>query len=571
SIFIVFAAAFITSCKKPVPAATKHIPKNAVFVATINTGSMQSKLAKSQTSIQNILRSLSGNDTSATKGKQEWEDLKTAGIELDENIYFAIAPKAASAGAIKSDLIISLIGSLESASKFEEYVKKKFTGSEIRKEKEYSYTTVEGNKIIAWGSEVVIAITNEQAGNPAMEYDSSTGAYNFKQPLNTAEDLKGEMANYFNIKEETSVAAIPQFRDLMQDKSDASFWVNSGATMDGFSLPLPKLKELFSNNFTAATINFNEGKIAVESKSYYSNELRDLLKQYEAPNANLDLIESFPSDNINAFAAFSFNPDFFNGLVKYMEVGGIVDGYLTKMMGTNYTLPELLKAIKGEFAVVVADITMPATDTTMGMNTQPGTIPAAQVIVNIPVGDKNQMNRLMNKLVEMQMMVKVQNEYRLVPSMQQTGWQAVVNDKNLILASSETLLTTYTARTKKAKLAADVVDDFKGKPGIVYANIESILNSMPANQNPATNSVLLKAKETFKDVKGYTKEFNGQYLEGHMELRFKNEKENSLTSLLSFFETASKNARMNERKTDDEETITIDSSARAKPVKLDSY
>jgi hypothetical protein len=38
----------------------------------------------------------------------------------------------------------------------------------------------------------------------------------------------------------------------------------------------------------------------------------------------------------------------------------------------------------------------------------------------------------------------------------------------------------------------------------------------------------------------YTDNFNGKFIEGYGELRFKNEKENSLTSLLSFFETASK-------------------------------
>ena len=57
------------------------------------------------------------------------------------------------------------------------------------------------------------------------------------------------------------------------------------------------------------------------------------------------------------------------------------------------------------------------------------------------------------------------------------------------------------------------------------------------------NELLAKAKETFKDAEGYTENFNGKYVEGHGELNFKNEKQNSLTSLLSFIETASKNLK----------------------------
>jgi hypothetical protein len=290
-----------------------------------------------------------------------------------------------------------------------------------------------------------------------------------------------------------------------------------------------------------------------------------LLDDYEAPDANLGLIENYPSENINGFAAYSFNPDFFNGLVKYLEVGGIVDGYLTKMMGSNYTLQELLKAIKGDFAMVVSDFSMPAIDTTAGMNMRPSSIPNAQVIVNIPVGDKVQMNRLMDKLVEMQMMAKVNNEYKLAASMQQRGWQATVDADNLIFASSEALLTAYKLKSKKATLNAEVMNDFKGKPGVAYVNIESILNGIPPNTNGRPGELLPKAKATFRDIKAYTNNFNGKYLEANVEVRFKNEKENSLTSLLSFFETVSKEVKANERTLIEEGNMHGDTSAMNMP------
>jgi hypothetical protein len=299
---------------------------------------------------------------------------------------------------------------------------------------------------------------------------------------------------------------------------------------------------LFANSFTAAKINFDDGKISMNSRSYYSKELRDILKKYSGSTADLGLVENYPSDNINAFGVFAFNPEFINGLVQYLEVGGMVDGYLTRMMGTNYTLQEALKAIKGDFAVVVSDFASKSNlDPSAGV--QNVSLPNMKMILNIPVGDKVQMNRLMDKLAEMQMVVKINNQYRLNQNLQRIGYQMIVDDKNLFITSDENLLNQYKAGSKKANLNKEVINDFKSKSGVAYVNIESILNGMNSSVNVQGSNVLPKAKETFKDLSVYTDNFNGKFVEGHGELRFKNEKENSLTSLLSFVETVSKNIK----------------------------
>jgi hypothetical protein len=54
-----------------------------------------------------------------------------------------------------------------------------------------------------------------------------------------------------------------------------------------------------------------------------------------------------------------------------------------------------------------------------------------------------------------------------------------------------------------------------------------------------------KAKETFKDMIAYAEPFTGKYIEGKASFRFKNEKANSLTSLLDFVNTAAQTAQAN--------------------------
>jgi hypothetical protein len=149
-LILIIAASFITSCKKAAPKQARHIPKNAVFVATLNTKSLKDKLAKNQATLENILKSVTGSDTSVSKGKQEWEDLQASGVDLDDNFYIAVVQKGAVMGTNTGTMVTTTIGTMNDAKKLEAYIKKKQPNSEIRKEKNYSYTTVSGDNMVAW-------------------------------------------------------------------------------------------------------------------------------------------------------------------------------------------------------------------------------------------------------------------------------------------------------------------------------------------------------------------------------------------------------------------------------------
>ncbi|WP_207491420.1 DUF4836 family protein [Aridibaculum aurantiacum] len=529
SLLLLLSAAVFTSCKKSAPKQTRHIPKNAVFVAAINTKAITNKLAKSQATVENLFKSFSKDDTTVSKGKKEWEEFQNSGIDLSENFYVSVVQKSGGMGMAGGNSIVAGIGGLKDAGKMEAYVKKKQPNAEIRKEKDYSYANVEGNSIVAWGNDLVLVMTANQNAGMQMEFDSTTGEYNFKQPANTGNDLKSEVAAYFAMKEDQSIASIPEFRDLMQENADGSFWVNSTSSLENMPIPLPKVKELIENSFTAATLNFEDGKVVVETRSYSSPALSNILKKYAGPTVDLNMVERYPSKNINGFMAFAFNPGMINDIIMHLEVKGVADQYLSNALGGQYTVEDVAKAIKGDMAVVVSDFTMPQVDPATGM---PKTASPMRMVLNVPVGDKAQMNRLMDKLVEMGLMVKQGNEYRATEAISRTGYQVVVDDKNLLAASDAELLAQYKAGNAKAGISNDIMGDFKGKNAAFYVNIESILNQFPAEGGP--NAVMPQAKATFRDAKGHADNFNGKYTAGHFELRMKNEKENSLVSLVQF-------------------------------------
>ena len=88
---------------------------------------------------------------------------------------------------------------------------------------------------------------------------------------------------------------------------------------------------------------------------------------------------------------------------------------------------------------------------------------------------------------------------------------------------------------------------YYGKSAAAYFNIASVLNSLSSQkQGDSTFSTMLNnAKATFKDVQAHSENFKGDAIAGHFELRFVNEKENSLVSFLSFLAQASEMAKKN--------------------------
>jgi len=551
TLLIILITGVLASCKKKVPKQTRHIPREATIVAAINTKSLQKKLIKSQVTIENLLKNLtSDHDSAFDKGKKEWEDLRNSGIDLDEDMYFAFEQKGGGMATGQASGVFSVIASVDDASKIEAYVKKKRPTAPVQKEKDFSYA-VEGNNMIAWNKEVIIGMSYQKSYTGGMEYDSTTQTYKFNKPndVNAINDLKTEMTAYMNRKEETSVTALPEFRDLMQEKSDASVWVNSAGSVADMPLPLPKLKELFENSYTAATINFEDGKIVGSSKSYTSKPLSDIMEKYSGSTVNLSLVETYPSSNIDGFMVLAFNPEIITGIVNYLEVGGMADSYLTQFMGSNYTLKEFLKIFKGDFAFIASDFNPNSGEQSM--------LPI-KGLFNATVADKAQLTKVLDKLAAQQLVVKRGNEYVLNPAMSKTGFYVSIDDKNILAGNDSLLIAQYRAGTGKAVVNKEVMDDFKDKTSAVYVDATKIMSAIPAGSQDL-DSVLLSAKQTFKDMKAYGTKFNGKFTEGHYEFRMVNEKENSLTSLIQFMAVAGETVK--KRQAAMPRDIMIDSTA----------
>ncbi|HEX8332617.1 MAG TPA: DUF4836 family protein [Segetibacter sp.] len=561
SLLLVVAIALFSSCKNSAPKQTRFIPKDAVVVATINSKSLQDKLVKSQATLENFFKTLTGNsDTALEKGKKEWEDLKNSGIDIDENIYLSVVQKGGGQMSMEPESsVFAAVGGLKDAAKFEAYLKKKDATAQVTKDKDFSYA-VNGDNMVAWGKEVVIFMTyNETVVAP--RFDSGSNDIQVKPvQAQVKHDVKAEMAAYFNLKEDESMASIAEFRDLSGQKADGSLWVNHAGSSAMIPVPLPKVTELTENSYSAATLNFEDGKIVMDSKTYTSKAMGEILEKHTGSAVNLDMVRNYPSNNVNAFFVASFNPEFINGVVRFLEVGGFVDQFLTRTMGANYTLQDVLKAVKGDVALVVSDMnfkTFPRNvDSTSDSPAQAFNMSGTKILLNMPVGDKAQMNKLFDKLVEQQMVVKVGNEYKLSPVLSKMGYHLSVDEKNVLVASDSMLVSQYRSGTAKSNIDQNLLDGFKGKSSAGFVDLERIMNTMPPDSSSAESLAI--AKNTFKNIRGYTENFNGKHIEGHFEVNMTDNKENSLTSLLKFMAAAG--SSMQKHRVTAPRSVTLDST-----------
>ena len=232
----------------------------------------------------------------------------------------------------------------------------------------------------------------------------------------------------------------------------------------------------------------------------------------------------------------SFNPELFNGLLKELEVGALVDGFLS---GQGLTSADIFKALKGEINVIVSDFTIASKEVSYpGYDGKPftstQTLPTAKLIFSASIGNKIAFDKIMEKAVQTGFVEKTSTGYRSGAAMAATNLFLMADDKNLIIASDSATYAAYTSGTGKATIDADVLSKLKGKSTATFVDIASLLTGAIAGVKDETGiKVMTATKNTFKNAIVTSDNFSGSSLSSYFEVNMSNTKQNSLVSTLN--------------------------------------
>ncbi len=537
----------LTSCNNQAPKEAKYIPKDASAVLVIDPKNLHDKLEKSGINMDTLINRLFQRNAVDTSDRKHFYEIKDgAGINWEGKMFFFGLQSTDQTNAS----VINLMAGLSDATKFETFLKKQsfFVNKAVQKEKGYSYIILNNNSMISWNESIIVGSSYQNKIKPF--YDTVTMKFIVPEKANNEKEMKAEVNKYFTQKESESLASIDAFGKMFQSKSDGYAFSSTNrylSILGSMALQLPKLEELVKDNYIASTLSFEDGKIVATATTYTNPFLSSILKRYAGPTVNLSLIENYPSENINMIMMASFNPEIFGGVLKQLEVEGLVNNFMEK---TGFTSKELYKTLKGDIAVVVSDLQMPSKDLKV-KNDSTLTIerkPLGKMIFNAPIGDPVAFTKIMNKAVELGYFSKNGSIYSAGKLMSFMGMYMHADDKNLIIASDSLTYVQYISNKNKAVISNDALNMFKGKSAIAYIDIANTIKGFLNNQNGDYKNSLVTAKETFKDLIISSDNFDGNSLKGKFEIRLNNEKQNSLVTLTSLFTDIAVDMRMASKK-----------------------
>lgn len=534
SFIVLLVALALASCKNKTPKEARYIPKEAGFVLSLDPQQMQDKLQKGGISIDTLVKRIFKNDSLDTKDKARFNDLRNnAGMDWDGKLFVFMLQKTNGDNSLSNT--ISVLGSIKDPAKLETYLKSQdeLKGKEIKKEKDYSYLVMGAGSMLAWNDQQVIATMYTHTQKPV--YDSVEMTFKRPNPANTEAEMKVQVDKYFTQKPKESLADVDIFTDMFKEKADGYLFSSANSSLAGLSmlpLQIPKLEELLKDNYVTATLSFDDGKIVAKSTSYTNQLLGSVLKQYAGPTVNLSMIENYPSQNINGIVLAAFNPEIFGGILKQLEVEGLVNSFMEK---SGITSQDLYKSLKGDIAVVVSDlnISQPEPQFKTDEKNMTRKRPFGKMILNAPVGDKVAFLKIMDKAVEQGILKKQGATYKAGGLFSFMGLYIIADEKNLIIASDSITYSQYMAKSTKSAINKEALDRFKGKATVLYFDIAGTLNGFTKDSTGVFNHSLNNAKTAFKDIIATSDNFDGKNIKAQLEVRMQNEKQNSLVTLTS--------------------------------------
>jgi hypothetical protein len=545
----VLIAGTLISCKNNAPEETRMIPNNALAVVTIDPNALAEKLQDGGISIDSVIGKIFEKDSSAAKDRKSLDEFrKNAGFDWTKPIHFFIVRKQAPDNTNIS--IMTVLASLSDTSKLLTFIHsgEHTNSNKVVRENLFSYIEQGPGNIIAWDQNHIISMFYQHPVKPY--YDTVKMKFVIPERPDYSKEMLAEAVKMFSQNDKASMRSVKGFSEMYKNKAEGYLFSATDHLPGSFAampLQLPKLEEIVKGNHTAATLTFENGRIVANAVTYLNKPLGNILKKYAGPTVQLSLTDHYPSQNINGIVLASFNPEIFGGILKQLEIEGLVNEFMKK---SEISSQDLYGSLKGEIAVVISDLGI--------ANTEPQDRddelflvkrkPAGKMIMNIPVGNKESFRKLMSKAVAMGTVYKEGNNYKGSDLIRSLGFYLQANEQQLILASDSLTCQQYLQGTAKANISEEVKAHFKGKSIAFYFNIANTIGGFIKDSTSSYYHSLLTAKNTVKDIRGSSDNFSDGKIKAMVELRMQNEKQNSLVTLTSLFADIAVDARQVARK-----------------------
>ena len=138
--------------------------------------------------------------------------------------------------------------------------------------------------------------------------------------------------------------------------SEQIYAFNPGTPSGMAALMSTNIQKLTAGSFQTAAVLFTKtARSRLNSLSYAGKEMEDIMKKYPMEKVNINMLETYPSEDIFGFVLMNFDLRMIGDIIKLVGMDGLANVGLAE---AGLTLDDILKAFKGEIALVGSDFSV---------------------------------------------------------------------------------------------------------------------------------------------------------------------------------------------------------------------
>lgn len=321
------------------------IPKDAALVFHVNASSLSSKLSWEDIKKTAWFKDAYEQASTDSFAKKLMDDPDASGIDVKSDFVFFMQKRGRGGYSVFE-------GSVKDAAAFEALAKRLSRQEKTEKDGDWNVIVAEDKTVAIWNNSK-FAVINDM---PMGDFNPMGGGMREKTRFG-ADSLKIFARQVMTLDSDESLFDDDRFADVMKESGDMHFWMNSSAMYSDMAgmMSMMKVGSLLENNAMAASINFEDGKIAAKMKQYYGKEMQKAMDGWKFKNVDAAVLNRIPSDNVIGVMAMNMEPQ---GLKEFLKAIG-VDGFINMALSqAEITMDEIISATKGEFVFAVSDLQM---------------------------------------------------------------------------------------------------------------------------------------------------------------------------------------------------------------------
>ena len=519
---LLFVAALValTSCGSKSGKTGLLVPEDAAIVFHINNSSLASKLSWDEIKQTNWFKAASGHSKDSFAQKL-LQDPSASGIDTKAD-FVVFLKKATKNGYLVFE------GSIKDATAFENFNKQMHNSATTVKEGDISSIALDDDAALTWDKNHFAYVMGISI--PRMNMGGDMGEYGSNEKTST-DSLKLYGKSVLGLKKSALLDNDSRFVDLIKDGKDMHMWINSDETYENM-FPMMEMAgniaALVKGNVGALSFNFDNGKITMDSKSYYGKELSSILSKYKASAVSADVAGRIPSQNVILALAMNYPPEAIKEIIKVAGMEGFANMALLK---AGISLDELIKATKGEFLFSVSDIQMKEKADTIDMGggkpfIHSRTEPDAKVLFAASVNDKAAFEKMVTLLWDKMKEEAPAGSTPPVTYKVENNWFALSNH-------GEHVDQFLAGNSPKSPIA----DRISGHPIGFFLDVRQILQTIRTiAKDSAAQSIFGLSTETWENIAAWGGEYSGNSMEFHAEINMMDKKTNSLKQLNTYID-----------------------------------